>query len=192
PDKFRFDRRVTISLVAVNTFAGADELLHGSARMHGWGQPVFPDRFLLNATGFDASAGTYKYTVNEHFGSPSGVNNPFRLPFQLGLQLHVQLGADPQREALKSVYGTADGKPPSAKDLKARIFKQFPLPIKMVLEAADSLKLNLTEAQLAKLRSANDSLNQHADTLVGTIAEVLAKAGANPDPGAIAPKLQRM
>src|SRR6202008_4202431 len=39
PDRFGFDRRVTLSLVAVNTLAGFDELLHGSAKMHGWGQP---------------------------------------------------------------------------------------------------------------------------------------------------------
>jgi hypothetical protein len=191
PDRFRLDRRATISLVAVNTLAGFDQLLHGSSTMHGWGQPAFPDRMLLNVRGFDSTANAFRYTVNEHFGSPSGANNAFRLPFQLGLQVHVMLGADPQREALKSVYGTADGRPPSVKDLKARIYKQFPLPIKMAIDEADSLKLNLTPEQIAKLRVANDSINQLADTLVGAIAEVLSKAGSNPDPGAIAPKLQR-
>lgn len=191
PDRFRFDRRVTISVVAMNTLAGIDELLHGASRMHGWGQPAFPDRMLYNVTGFDSSRSRFRYTVNEHFGSPSGATNPFRLPFQLGIQLHAQFGADPQREALKSVYGTADGKPPSIKDLKARIQRQFPLPIKMTLEAADSLKLNLSDAQLARLRALNDSANQQADTLIGAIAQVLSKAGSNPDPGSIAPKLQR-
>jgi len=146
---------------------------------------------LLNVRGFDAAAQAFRYTVNEHFGSPSGASNPFRLPFQLGLQLHTQLGADPQREAFKSIYGTADGKPPAIKDLKERIYRNFPLPIKMALAAADSLKLNLTPEQLAKLTPVSDSLNQRADTLVGMIAEVLSKAGSNPDPGSIAPKLQR-
>jgi hypothetical protein len=191
PERFRLDRRATISLVAVNTLAGFDQLMHGSSKMHGWGQPAFPDRMLLNVRAFDSTANAFRYTVNERFGSPSGANNPFRLPFQLGLQVHVMLGADPQREALKSVYGTADGKPPAVKDLKARIYKQFPLPLKMALDAADSLKLNLTPEQLAKLRVANDSVTQLADTLIGAIAEVLSKAGSNPDPGTIAPKLQR-
>ena len=191
PARFRFDRRVTISLVAVNTLSAFDELLHGASGMHGWGQPVFPDRLLLNVRGFHQASGSFRYTVNEHFGSPSGANNPFRLPFQLGVQVHTQLGSDPQREALKSVFGTKDGKPPSMPELKDRIYKNFPLPIKLALESADSLKLNLTPAQLTKLRAMNDSINQRADTLVGMIAQVLSKAGSNPDPGSIAPRLQR-
>lgn len=191
PARFGFDRRVTMSLVAVNTFAGVDELVHGPSHMRGWGQPVFPDRLLLNVRGFDPASRTYRYTVNEHFGSPSGASNPFRLPFQLGLQVHTQLGVDPQREALKSIFGTSNGKPPSITELKERIYKNFPLPIKMALESADSLKLNLTADQLTRLRAINDSVNQRADTLVGMIAEVLSKAGSNPDPGSIAPKLQR-
>lgn len=191
PARFGFDRRVTLSLVAVNTLSGVDELLHGPNDMRGWGQPVFPDRMLLNVRGFDSSATRYAYTVNEHFGSPSGASNPFRLPFQIGLQLHTQIGADPQREALKSIYGTADGKPPAIPALKERIYKNFPLPLKMALESADSLKLDLTAEQLAKLRSLNDTLSQRADTIVGYIAQVLAGAGSNPDPGSIAPKLQK-
>jgi len=191
PARFGFDRRVTLSLVAVNTLSGIDELLHGAAGMHGWGQPVFPDRMLLNVTGFDAASGMFRYTVNEHFGSPSGAGNPFRLPFQLGLQVHTQLGNDPQREALKSVFGTKDGKPPTIPELKDRIYKNFPLPVKLALEQADSLKLNLSAEQLTRLKAINDSINQRADTIVGVIAEILSKAGSNPDPGSIAPKLQR-
>jgi hypothetical protein len=193
PAKARLDRRVTLSLVAANVLSGVDQLVHGS-RVKGWGQPTFPDRFLLTVRGFDSSAAggaRFLYQVNEHFGSPSGASNPFRIPFQLGVQIHATLGADPQREALKSVYGTPDGKPPAIKDLKARIYMNFPLPIKMALTLADSLKLELTPAQLARLNALNDSVNVQADTLVGTIAEVLSKAGSNPDPGAIAPKLQR-
>jgi hypothetical protein len=180
---------VTFSLVAANTLAGVDALLHGS-KVKGWGQPTFPDRFLLNVASFDSANNRFRYQVNEHFGSPSGAANPFRLPFQLGLQVHATLGADPQREALKSVYGTKDGKPPAIKDLKARIYQNFPLPLKMALAMADSLKL--TPEQLKRLTAMNDSMNVQADTLVGTIAEVLSKAGANPDPGAVAPKLQRV
>ena len=192
PAGAKLDRRVTFSLVAQNTLAGADQLLHGSSKMKGWGQPVFPDRFLLNVTGFDAATNSFRYSVNEHFGSPSGASNPFRLPFQLGLQVHAQLGTDPQREALKSVFGTADGKPPSVADLKKRIATNFPLPVKMTLAAADTLHLDLTDAQLVRLKALNDSMNTAADTIVGSIAQILSKAGPNPDPGSIAPKLQRL
>jgi hypothetical protein len=59
----------------------------------------------------------------------------------------------------------------------------------MTLESADSLGLSLTAEQLARLTAANDSINVVADTLVGRIAEILARAGSNPDPMTVGPRL---
>lgn len=189
------DRRLTVSLVALNTLAGVDRILHGAGRMKGWGQPSFPDRTLLNVTGFDSTARTFKYAVNEHFGNRSGAANPFRVPFQFGLQMNLQLGADPQRETLRNVYelpgATGEDKPSTIRDLKARIYLNFPLPIAMTLAEADSLELNLTAEQLARLHVLDDSIRAQADTIVGAIAEILWSAGPNPDPGAVAPKLAK-
>jgi hypothetical protein len=92
PSGAPLSRRVMISLVAVNTLTGLDALLHGG-RLKGWGQPASPDILLLNVRGFDPRTRRFLYTVNEHFGVPSGRDNPFRVPFHLGLHIHARLGA---------------------------------------------------------------------------------------------------
>jgi hypothetical protein len=181
------DRRATFSLVALNALAGLDRLIHGS-KVRGWGQETVPDRVLLSVTAFDSIARRFDYVVNEHFGTPSSRSNPFRTPFQLGLEVRMELGTDLQRQGLKELHVASDGRP-SIDEFKARVYRTFPLPVKMTLESADSLGLNLTAEQLVRLTVANDSINVVADTLVGTIAEILARAGANPDPMTVGPRL---
>ena len=84
--------RMTIALLALNALVGVDELLHGTANLHGWGQDAATDRRLLYVTGFDPVTQTYHYRVNQHFGSSSGALNPFRIPFVLSLQARIALG----------------------------------------------------------------------------------------------------
>jgi hypothetical protein len=92
PSGATLNGRVMISLVAVNTLTGLDALLHGG-KLKGWGQPASPDILLLNVRAFDPATRRFSYTVNEHFGVPSARDNPFRVPFQIGLHIHAQLGA---------------------------------------------------------------------------------------------------
>ncbi len=87
-----FRRRVTFALSALNALIGIDELLHGKAGLHGWGQDATSDRRLLFATGFDPVAQAFRYRVNQHFGAASGALNPFRIPFVLGIQARIKLG----------------------------------------------------------------------------------------------------
>lgn len=103
PSDTRLNDRVTFSLVAVNTLAGLDALLHG-AGAKGWGQPATPDVSLLTVRGFDAVAQRFMYTVNEHFGTPAGAASPFRVPVQLALHVRAALGGGRGAEE-----GEADG-----------------------------------------------------------------------------------
>lgn len=84
--------RLTIALTALNTLVGLDELLHGTASLHGWGQDAATDRRLLYVTGFDPGTEAFRYRVNQHFGSSSGALNPFRIPFILSLQARYAIG----------------------------------------------------------------------------------------------------
>jgi hypothetical protein len=90
--RVRFAQRLTLSLTAINTLVGVDELLHGRDNIRGWGQDASVDQRLLFVTGFDPGTQTFRYRVNQHFGAASGALNPFRIPFVLSLQARVALG----------------------------------------------------------------------------------------------------
>jgi hypothetical protein len=85
-------RRVMLSVTALNTLVGLDELLHGSTHLRGWGQDATVDRRLLFVTGFDPATQSFRYRVNQHFGAASGALNPFRIPFVLAVQARLTLG----------------------------------------------------------------------------------------------------
>ncbi|NOT08302.1 MAG: TonB-dependent receptor, partial [Gemmatimonadales bacterium] len=96
-------RRLSISLVTQNLLVGVDQLVHGKANLHGWGQTVRPNGTLLSVRGFDPATGRYIYSVNERFGATSVSSNPFRLPFQVGVQLRYQIGS------VTGLFGGAGG-----------------------------------------------------------------------------------
>jgi hypothetical protein len=184
-----FDDRFTVSLVATNTLAGADRLLHGS-QLRGWGQPVIPDRTLLTVTGFDPAARQYQYKVNTHFGTPVGAGSAFLVPFQIGLRGHVAIGTDPVKAQIKAVTGGVNGLPASVQVIKDRILKGVPYPVKSLLDQADSLGLNLTRDQRTKLTTINSVYSKQIDSVGDFVAGILVAAGPRPDLGALAPKLQ--
>ncbi len=90
--KVSFAHRLTLSLTALNTLVGIDELMHGRNNIHGWGQDASIDQRLLFVTGFNPSTQTFTYRVNQHFGAASGALNPFRIPFVLSLQARLDWG----------------------------------------------------------------------------------------------------
>ncbi|HEY2066385.1 MAG TPA: carboxypeptidase regulatory-like domain-containing protein [Gemmatimonadaceae bacterium] len=188
PGAFGLDRRLTMSLQLQNTLVGIDQLLHGS-NLHGWGQPVFPDRTLLYVRGFDPSTNEYIYQVNEHFGSVDARNTAFRVPFQIGLQGRLSLGQDPARQQVRQLFSGPNGQPPTRETYVARMQRLVPNPFLTTIALDDSLKLALTPEQKTRLQAQSDSLKPHTDKLVNEIADMLAAAGSNPDPQVIFARL---
>lgn len=182
PSWFGLNRKLTISVLGLNTLTGIDQLLHGDANLHGWGQPVFPDRTLLYVRGFDPQAKRYLYQVNEHFGAANGSRNPFRVPFQLAVQARLALGADPLRRQMDAVFGRPGGRRATAADFRDRLARAVPNTFRQILELNDSLKLELTSDQHAQLTIAGDSLQIKTDTLISVIASTLAGTDRNADP----------
>lgn len=188
PTAFGLNRKVTFSLIALNTLSGLDQLLHGRDNLHGWGQPVFPDRTLLYVRGFDPQTQQFKYEVNEHFGAANGTRNAFRVPFQIALQARVTLGQDPAQQQMRNALGAGGGDArTTAERLKERMQRTIPNPFLQILEREDSLpagdtaRLNLTVDQRKLLRQKGDSLKVKADSLVDALAETMANE-KNPDP----------
>jgi hypothetical protein len=181
PAFFGLNRKLTISLLGLNTLAGLDQLLHGSNQLHGWGQPVYADRVLLYVRGFDPVAQRYIYQVNEHFGAAVGSRNAFRVPFQLSLQARLAIGVDPAQQQMNAVFGGGRGRP-TVEEFRQRLSRAVPNTFQQILELNDSLKLDLTPDQQAKLKVAGDSLQMKADTLVDQLAQQLGNADKNADP----------
>lgn len=185
PAALGLDRRLTLSLQLQNVLVGVDQLLHGS-ELRGWGQPIIPDRTLLYVRGFErspvGSGGSYRYQVNEHFGTASGRNSAFRVPFQVGLQGRLALGRDPARQQVRQLFGGADGRAPTRADYVTRMSRLVPNPFLQAIALDDSLKLALSPEQKQRLGALSDSLKPRSDKLVEEIADILAGAGRNPDP----------
>jgi len=192
PAGFGLDRRLTISVIAMNTLTGLDQLLHGSDNLRGWGQPSFPDRTLLYVRGFDPVAETYRYQVNEHFGATNGTRNAFRVPFQLAIQGRLTLGTDPARQQFNNAVGRGPGggrMNPEA--LKARMTRLVPNAFLDIIAINDSAKLELTPDQIAKLQTSGDAFKVKADSLVDKVANILGDTTVkSPDPMTIFAKLQ--
>jgi hypothetical protein len=191
PSSFGLDRRLTISVIALNTLTGLDQLLHGSDNLHGWGQPSLPDRTLLYVRGFDPATNTYKYQVNEHFGVTNGTRNAFRVPFQIAIQGRLTLGTDPARQQFNNVVGRGPGGRANPEALKARMTRLVPNAFFDIIAINDSLKLELTPEQIAKLQTAGDAFKVKADSLIDKVANILGDSTVkNPDPMTIFAKLQ--
>ena len=191
PASFGLDRRLTISVIALNTLTGLDQLLHGSNNLHGWGQPSFPDRTLLYVRGFDPTTDTYKYQVNEHFGVTNGTRNAFRVPFQIAIQGRLTLGTDPARQQFNNVMGRGAGGRLNADALKARMTRLVPNAFLDIIAINDSAKLELTPDQITKLQTAGDAFKLKSDSLIDKVATMLADTTVkSPDPMTVFAKIQ--
>jgi hypothetical protein len=190
PDAFGLARRLVMQLQLQNTLVGIDQLLHGN-NLHGWGQPVIADRTLLFVRGFDPATQTFKYQVNEHFGTPSGANSAYRVPFQIGLQGRLTVGQDPARQQFGRMFGQGpDGKPLSKEEWKTRLARLVPNPFLRTIALDDSLKLGLTAEQKTKLMALSEEVAVKGDKIAEDLADVLTSAGNAPDPSVIGARMQ--
>jgi hypothetical protein len=191
PAGFGLDRRLTISISTMNALTGLDQLLHGNDKLHGWGQPSFPDRTLLYVRGFDPATSTYQYQVNEHFGVANGTRNAFRVPFQLAIQGRLTLGTDPARQQFNNAIGRGAGGRLNAEALKARMTRLVPNAFLEIIAANDSAKLELTPDQITRLQTGGDAFKVKSDSLVDKVAAILGDTTVkSPDPMTIFAKLQ--
>lgn len=192
PTAFGLNRKLTFSLVTSNFLVGLDQLLHGQAGAHGWGQAIRPDGTLLVVRGFDPQTQSFRYTVNERFGANAASTLAIRQPFQLGLQARYTLGPDLLTQMRNGFGGGQGGRggfggpggpggPGAGGDLFARMIDMAPNP---ALEVAGmKIALNLTDEQVAKLNALSDSTKARAKALAERARKEVAKAGPNPDPG---------
>jgi hypothetical protein len=177
-------RRLTFSVDAINSLGALDQLLHGSGDLKGWGQQARLDPVLLYPRGFDRTTQSFRYEVNERFGSSTSNTRNFSNPFQIQLQGQLGVGRRPQGFGGGAGGGFGRGAGGGfggggANNVQALLARAFPNPVARILELADSLRLDLTPEQRARLTTVADSLKVEQDTLSAPIAAAAAKLTVN-------------
>ncbi len=183
-------RRLTFMASFINPLAGMDLLLHGNDGLRGWGQPRRPDATLLYVRGFDAERRSYMYEVNQRFGDTQGSRTALRNPFQVALQVRLQVGPDRQRELLMGRLGALGGRAGSGGglDISSIIERVAPNPVSEILGRRDSL--GLTEAQVVALQAVADSLVARNAVIADSLRVVVERAGGQGDLRTLFPRLQ--
>jgi hypothetical protein len=199
PAYFGLARRLTLSVLAVNSLTGLDELVHGPNHLAGWGQAFPPDNVLLYVKGFDPVNDRFIYQVNQHFGQPYSAYGAYASPFQIVFQARYSFG---DVTDIRNMFGgrgdgggggrpggpengqggAGGGQPQSLADQIADRFTQrFPNPFDEILQLKDTLAL--TTDEVGKLSVASDSLKSKISDLRSKVVTQLNKLGNNPDPG---------
>ncbi|HTI64833.1 MAG TPA: carboxypeptidase-like regulatory domain-containing protein [Gemmatimonadaceae bacterium] len=149
PAKLRLPKRAAIALTVGNPLGILDLAMHGAADARGWGQQIPPDENLLFVRGFDPSTRTFKYEVNQRFGSTRPrESTTHTLPF-LSLQVSIDIGVPRERQLLTQrldvgrVRAGDRATPESMKNLATSV---IPNPMAMVLTQQQDLKLSREQA----------------------------------------------
>ena len=179
PMKVKMPQRTTISFSVANPLGGADLLLHGENKLHGWGQFANSDPTLLYVRGFTPSAtgsgGSYKYEVNPRFGSTNPQFQTFRAPVTLTMQLRVDLGPPRERQQLTQMLDrgrTREGQKAPEQLLKAVYGSGGILnPMAQILRQADTLEL--TGPQADSIATMNRAYTIRLDSIWTPVAKYL-------------------
>jgi hypothetical protein len=174
PDPYRlgFRNRGSVQLQVTNVLSGLDQALHGSSKLHGWGQFAYADPTLLTVRGFDPASNQFKYTVNPLFGSSTQFRNTFRSPFMLTLDVRLEVGPDRETQFLSSLLRPRanEGAALTEQQIKTRIARGFN-PIDQILSLKDSLKL--TQAQVDSFSAISKHYATTRDSIVTAMARYL-------------------
>ncbi|HSQ31288.1 MAG TPA: carboxypeptidase-like regulatory domain-containing protein [Gemmatimonadaceae bacterium] len=174
PDPYRlgFKNRGSVTLIVTNILSGLDQALHGSNRLHGWGQQAFSDPTLLTVRGFDPASQRFAYTVNPLFGSTSQFRNTFRSPFMLTLDFRLEVGPDRETQYLEALLRprASEGPALTLDQIKNRIARAFN-PIDQLLQQKDSIKL--TDTQVDSMKRISRSYSVRRDSIATAMARYL-------------------
>lgn len=174
PNRFGFGGRGSISLVLTNVLGAADQLIHGSSKLHYWGTAGTPDATLLNVRGFDASTNRFRYDVNPSFGSTTASVATGRLPFVIALDVRLRLGPDRDAQELRQFVRArpADGVAfLDAKQIKERLDKDAQNNFEDVAKRAQAL--HLTTEQVAALNAMAKAFDKYRDSVYSDLSEYL-------------------
>jgi hypothetical protein len=150
--------------------------MHGSNRLHGWGQPATPDQSLLYVRGFDATNSRYIYEVNQRFGATLPALSAFRLPVTLTAMLRFDVGPTRERQALTMQLDR--GRRVDGQRLPEQFIRMMygqggvPNPMAQILRQQDSLHLSAPQAD--SIASINRWYSVRVDSIWAPVAKYLS------------------
>jgi hypothetical protein len=175
--KIGLPQRFSIKLSLNNPLLLADMIAHGDNNMHGWGQNIQPDPYLLFVRGFDPVTQRYKYEVNQRFGSTRPAQNTSSGLTYVTLELGFNIGVPQEKQMLTQRLDIGRKRPGTkypAATLKSMGSGTIPNPMAMILQQPDTLKL--TRKQADSLAAMSRAYTLYAEGLwvpVGKTLEAL-------------------
>jgi hypothetical protein len=173
--KIRLPQRTTLSFTVSNPIGAADLLMHGSDKLHGWGQTPQLDQSLLFVRGFDQATKRYNYEVNQRFGSTRALQTTSRTPVVITMQMNVDLAPTRDWQALsqqldrgRSRVGTKMTEA-AVRQYSANIFQN---PMARMLQAGE--QMHLTRMQADSLATMSRRFTRIVDSLWTPAAKYLA------------------
>ncbi len=190
PLKIRMPQRASLRFQLGNPMGALDMLFHGASNIHGWGQQSAPDQTLLYVRGFDSTTKSFKYEVNQRFGSTrpqqSIVN---RSPVTITALLQLDLGPTRERQQLTQSLDRGrktEGTMMSEASFRSQYISSsginMPNPMIQMLRQAEQLKL--TPEQTDSLASLNREYVVHLDSIWTPVAKYFGSLPKEYDQGA--------
>ena len=178
-------QRANLSFQITNPLSGIDRMLHGEDNLKGWGQNVQPDQQLLFVRGFDPNTNSFKYDVNQRFGSTRVSQSAFRSPTAITALLRYDLGPAREQEQLIQQLNrgrSSPGNKPSLQQLRGTANVGIINPMQQLLQQADTLKLTRRQADI--IATLNHAYVLKSDSIWTPIAKFLSELPDKFDHGA--------
>jgi hypothetical protein len=176
-------RGYSATLSVANLIGGIDQLLHGSARLQGWGGGAMVDPTLLTVRGFDPSQSRFLYDVNPRFGSTRSAQSGVRVPFRITLDVNIDLGVPMEKQQAVRLLDPGRRNREtgrlSADSMVTLLQRQVPDLYTAILREPDSLLISPT--QVEQLRAAQVGYRKRMDALWRSAGERLAALGERYD-----------
>lgn len=176
--KLGLPQRANVSFQVANVLNGFDRLLNGEDGLKGWGAFANPQSngALLFVRGFDPISNSFKYEVNERFGSTRPNQTTQRsAPVTFTMQVGWDLAPPREQQQLLQQLDRGRSRPgnkPSLQQLRQTANVGLINPMQQILQQADTLKL--TRQQADSLATLNRLYVLKQDSVWTPVARFLA------------------
>ncbi|HET9423969.1 MAG TPA: hypothetical protein VFO55_01250, partial [Gemmatimonadaceae bacterium] len=187
PLKVRMPQRAQLRFQVGNPMGALDLLFHGAGNIRGWGQQSSPDQTLLYVRGFDAATKTFRYEVNQRFGSTRPQQNVNRAsPVTITALIQLDLGPTRERQQLtqmldrgRSRQGQVAGEP----QLRSQYVTGGVVPNPFIAMLRQAERLKLTPEQGDSIATLNRFYMTRLDSIWTPVAKYLSQLPKEYDQG---------
>ena len=175
--KIGLPQRANLNLQIANPLNGLDRLINGESGLKGWGANPSPSGQLLFVRGFDAASNTFKYEVNERFGSTRPAQTTLRsTPVSITMTMSIDVGPTREQQQLLQQLDrgrSRAGNKPSLQQLRGTATSGIINPMQQLLQQSDTLKL--TRKQADSLATLNRYFVLRSDSIWNPVTKFLSE-----------------